>query len=161
MTSDRLPLGRMLAIFLAVIVPANGVLVAFGYLFPDLPQPSAMGLVIAMVAAMSAGQSATKSLNRRLVFSEKAIFAVLATLLSSALGVAVLWALFAWHGVPFTLANLALVMTQGSITSDEFITILAWVVPIALLLTLFMTYFGAAMGSRSQIKLEEKLAAKG
>jgi len=34
-------------------------------------------------------------------------------------------------------------------------------VPIVLLLYVLVTYFGVAMGSRNQIKLAEKLAAKG
>jgi hypothetical protein len=161
MTSDTLPLGRMLVIFLAVLIAANMVLVALGYLFPDLPVPSSIGIVMAMIAAMSAGQSATKSLNRRLTFGEKAIFAVLATILSTAFGIAILWGIFAWFGVPFTVENILLGMTGDAAPAAEILSIMAWVVPVLLVLYLLVTYFGAAMGSRSQIKLLEKQAAKG
>ena len=161
MTSDRLPLGRMLAIFLAVFIAANLVLAALGYFFPDLPVPSSIGIVMAMVGAMSSGQSAAKSLNRRLTFGEKAIFAVLATVLSSALGVAILWGLFAWSGVPFTLENVVLGMTGDAVPAAEILGFMAWIVPIVLVIYVLVTYFGAAMGVRNQIKLQEKLAAKG
>ncbi len=161
MSSHSLPLGRMLAIFVALLVAGNLVLGALTYVFPDLPVPSAMGIVLAMVAAMSAGQSATKTLNRRLVFRELAVFAVLATALSTALGLAIFWGLFAYHGVPFTLETFILVMGGGAIPSADVRQILAWVVPIVAAIYVLITYFGATMGSRNELKLREKLAAKG
>ena len=157
---EKAPLGRMLAIFLGLLILVNIVLAAIGYAFPDLPIPSSIGIVMAMVAAMSAGQSGAKAVGRRLVFGEKAVFAVLATALSAALGVGILWGLFAWFGVPFTLDNVVLATTGDTVPPDEIRQILAWVVPIALLVYVLITYFGAAMGARNQIKLQEKLAAK-
>lgn len=154
-------MGRMLAIFLLLLVLANVVLAVIGYLFPDFPVPSSIGIVMAMVAAMSAGQSATKAVNRRLLFGEKASFAVLATLLSVILGVAILWGFFAWYGVPFTLENVTLAMSGDAIPTDEVRKILAWVIPAVLLVYVLVTYFGVAMGSRNQFKLQDKLAAKG
>jgi hypothetical protein len=161
LSTEKLQLGRMLAIFTGILIAANLVLAAIGYLFPDLPIPSSIGIVLAMVAAMSAGQSATKAVNRRLTFREKAVFALLASVLSVALGVGVLWAFFAYFGVPFTLENVILVMTGDAVPADEIRQILAWVAPIVFILYLLITYFGAAMGSRNQIKLQEKQAAKG
>lgn len=161
MTSASLPLARMLAVFLALLFAANLVLGAIGFFFPDFPIPSAMGVILAMVAAMSAGQSATKTLKRRLVFRELAVFAVLATLLSVALGLGVFWGFFAYHGVPFTLENFILVMTGDTVPAAEIRQILAWIVPIVLLIYVLITYFGATMGSRNELKLQEKLAAKG
>lgn len=159
---ESAPLGRMLGIFLLVLLLANVVLAAIGYVFPTLPVPSSIGIVLAMVAAMSAGQSATKAVNRRLLFSEKAVFAVLGTLLSVVLGVAILWGFFAWHGVPFTLENIILIMSGGdAIPTSEIRQIMAWVIPAVLMVYVLITYFGAAMGSRNQIKLQERLAAKG
>jgi hypothetical protein len=152
---------RMLAVFLALLVAANLALGAIGYFFPDLPIPSAMGIILAMVAAMSAGQSATKTLNRRLVFRELASFAVLATLLSAALGIGVFWGIFAYHGVPFTLENFILAMTGDTVPAAEIRQILSWIVPIVLSIYVLITYFGATMGSRNELKLREKLAAKG
>jgi hypothetical protein len=160
-TTERLPLGRMLAIFAGILIAANVVLAAAGYFFPDLPMPSSIGIVLAMVAAMSAGQSATKALNRRLVFREKAVFALLATALSVVLGLGLLWSILAYFGIPFTLENVILVGTGDAVPTDEIRQILAWVVPVVLLVYVLITYFGAAMGSRNQIKLQEKLAAKG
>jgi uncharacterized integral membrane protein len=158
---DRAPLGRMLAIFLLLLLLANVALAAIGFFFPDLPVPSSIGIVMAMIAAMSAGQSATKAVNRRLLFGEKAAFAVLATLLSAVMGVAIMWSFFAWYGVPFTIENLTLAMSGDAIPASEFRQILAWVIPVVLLVYVLVTYFGAALGSRNQIKLQEKLAAKG
>jgi ABC-type microcin C transport system permease subunit YejE len=158
---DKPPLGRMLAIFTGILIAANLVLAAVGYAFPNLPVPSSMGIILAMVAAMSSGQSATKALNRRLVFREKALFAVLATTVSVVLGVGVLWAFFGYYGVPFTLENVILIMTGDAVPAEEIRQILSWVVPIVLVLYLLITCFGAAMGSRNQIKMQERLAAKG
>lgn len=161
MTSASLPLARMLAIFVALLVFANLVIGAIGYYFPDFPVPSAMGVILAMVAAMSAGQSATKTLNRRLVFRELAIFAVLATLLSLVLGIGVFWGIFAYNGIPFTLENFIFVMTGDAVPAFEIRQILSWIVPIVLTIYVLITYFGATMGSRNELKLREKLAAKG
>jgi hypothetical protein len=161
MTTDRLPLGRMLAIFLGLLILANVILGAVGFFFPDLPIPSSMGIVVAMIAAMSSGQAASKALNRKLVFREKAVFALLATGISVLFGVAVIWAVLTYIGAPFTLENAILVMTGDTVPVDEILQILTWVVPIVLVLYVLITYFGAAMGSRNQIKLQERLAAKG
>jgi hypothetical protein len=161
MTTETLPLGRMLAIFLGLLILANVILGAVGYLFPDLPIPSSMGIVVAMIAAMSSGQAASKALNRKLVFREKAVFALLATAVSVALGVAVFWAILAYFGVPFTLENVILATTGDAVPADEIRRMLAWIVPIVLVVYVLITYFGAAMGSRNQIKLQERLAAKG
>jgi hypothetical protein len=161
MTTASFPLGRMLTIFLGVLIAANVVLGAIGYFFPDLPVPSAMGIILAMVAAMSAGQAATKALNRRLVFRELAVFAVLATILSVAVGIGVFWAVFAYHGVPFTLETFILAMTGDAVPAAEIRQILSWVAPIVLVIYVIITYFGATIASRNELKLREKLAAKG
>ncbi|MCU0829022.1 MAG: ABZJ_00895 family protein [Tabrizicola sp.] len=161
MSTTSAPMIRMLAVFLALLVAANLALGAISYFFPDLPIPSAMGIILAMVAAMSAGQSATKTLNRRLVFRELAVFAVLATVSSAALGIGVFWGIFAYHGVPFTLENFILAMTGDGVPAAEIRQILSWIVPIVLIIYVLITYFGATMGSRNELKLREKLAAKG
>lgn len=158
--SDKAPLGRMLAVFLGLLILANIVLAVIGYAFPDLPIPSSMGIILAMVAAMSAGQSATKAVNRRLRVGEKVTFALTATALSAALGVGLFWAMFAWFGVPFTLDNVILAASGDTVPPADLRQILAWVIPIVLVVYVLITYFGAAMGSRNQIKLQEKLAGK-
>lgn len=160
-TAGRMPLGKMLAVFLAVLIAGSLVLGGLSYLFPDLPVPSSIGIVLAMVGAMSAGQSGAKASGRTLVFGEKAIFAVLATLLSLALGIGFLWAMFAYFGVPFTLENVTLIMTENAVPTAEITKIMVWVVPIVLALCLAITYFGVALGSRNHFKLQEKLAARG
>ncbi|WP_333818319.1 ABZJ_00895 family protein [Tabrizicola sp.] len=161
MSSTAMPLGRMLAIFLGILVAANVALGAIGTYFPDLPIPSAMGIILAMVAAMSAGQSGTKAVNRRLSFNEKATFAVLATVLSGVLGIGIFWAMFAYLGIPFTLENVVLATTGDTVPAAEIRGMLIIIVPIIFVLYVLITYFGAAMGSRNEIKLQEKLAAKG
>jgi len=158
---EKAPLGRMLAVFLGLLIAANVVLAAITYAFPDLQIPSSMGVILAMVAAMSAGQSGAKAVGRRLAFGEKAVFALLATALSAAMGIALFWGIFAWFGVPFTLENVVLATTGDAVPAEEIRQILAWVVPIVLVIYVLITYFGAAMGARNQIKLAEKLAAKG
>jgi hypothetical protein len=154
------PMIRMLAIFLAILIAGNVALAAVSYVFPNLPIPSAMGIILAMVAAMSAGQSATTTLNRRLVFRELAVFAVLATLFSAALAIGIFWGIFAYHGVPFTLENFIPAITGDAVPAAEIRQILTWVVPVALTIFVLITYFGATIGSRNELKLREKLAAK-
>lgn len=160
-TTDSAPLGRMLAIFLAMLILANMALAAVSHFFPDLPIPTAMGIILAMISAMTAGQVGTKAVGRRLVFREKATFAVFASVLSAVLGVGILWGYFTWFGVPFTLEYVILAMTGDAVPAAEIQQILAWIVPIVLLVYVLVTYFGVAMGSRNEIKLQEKLAAKG
>ncbi|NJM84407.1 MAG: hypothetical protein HC844_19920 [Tabrizicola sp.] len=160
-TIDRAPLGRMLAIFLGILIAANVLLGGIGYYFPDLPIPSSMGIILAMVAAMSSGQVAVKAVNRRLTFAEKATFAVVATVLSVVLTIAVLWAILAYHGAPFTLENAILALTGDAAPPADFLEILAWIGPIVLLVYVLITYGGVAFGSRNQIKLQEKMALKG
>jgi hypothetical protein len=157
---EKAPLGRMLAIFLGLLILINILLAAVGYFFPDLPIPSSMGIVLAMVSAMSAGQAGAKAVGRRLVFREKAVFAVLATALSAALGVGLFWGLFAWFGVPFTLENVVLATTGDQVPTSEILDMMSIIVPIVLVVYVLITYFGVAMGARNQIKLQEKLAAK-
>jgi len=158
--TDRAPMGWMLLVFLLVMVLANIALAAITWYFPDLPVPSAMGIVLAMVASMSAGQSGAKATGRRLTGGEKAGFAFLATVLSTVIGLGVYWGIFLYHGIPFTLENIALVGADAVIPATDMRSILAWVAPIVLLLYLAATYFGVAMGARNQIKLQEKLDAR-
>jgi hypothetical protein len=159
--ADQAPMGRMLGIFVVVLIAMNVVLAAISHFFPDLPTPSTMGIILAMVAAMSAGQSASKTINRRLGFREKLLFAVLATILAIALGIGVFWSILAVNDVPFTLENAILVMTGEAVPAAEIIPILAWIVPAVMLVYVLVIYLGATLGSRNQIKLQEKLAAKG
>ncbi len=159
--ADQAPMGRMLAIFMVALIAVNLALGVMSYFFPELPIPSSMGIILAMVAAMSAGQSATKAINRRLGFREKAIFSVLATVLSAVLGITVFWAIFAYHGVPFTLENAILAATGDAVPAAEIRSMLAWIVPVVLLIYVLIIYLGTTLGSRNQIKLQERLAAKG
>jgi hypothetical protein len=151
----------MLAVFLALMLAANAALAGLTLAYPDLPIPASMGAILAMVAALSAGQTGTKAVDRRLVFKEKAVFAVLATALSLALSIAAYWVIFAYEGVPFTLENVVLLMTGDVVPAYEIRQILSWVLPVVLLVYLVVTYFGVGIGSRNQLKLQEKLAAKG
>jgi hypothetical protein len=158
--ANQAPMGRMLGIFLAVLIALNAAIAAVSHFFPDLPIPSTMGVILAMVAAMSAGQSATKTINRRLGFREKAVFAVLATILSAALGIGVFWTILAVNEVPFTLENAILAMTGDAVSFDEITSMLAWIVPFVLMIYILVIYLGATLGSRNQIKLQDKLAAR-
>jgi hypothetical protein len=151
----------MLLVFLGVLLAANLALGAVGHFFPDLPIPSAMGIVLAMAAAIGAGQSGTKAVNRHLTFGEKVTFSVVATVLSVALGIGLFWGLFAYHGVPLTPENFVFAMTGDAATGAEILQILTWVAPIVLVIYLLITYLGVAMGSRQQMKLQEKLTAQG
>jgi hypothetical protein len=98
--TDKMPLGRMLAIFAGTFVAGNVALAVLTYFLPDLPLPSSTGMILAMVAALAAGQGVAARLGRKLRTGEKAVFRCL--WLNLVFAVAVFWVLLAYVGLPFT-----------------------------------------------------------
>jgi hypothetical protein len=160
-TTGQAPMTKLLGIFALAWVAAQAAILALGYVFPDLPLPSSLGIVMAMVAAMSSGQSFARQTGRRPTAGERLGFAILATAVVFALSIVLVWGVFRYHGVPVSVENLLIAATGDAKAAADiapFITIGAAIVGV---LTLFMCWFGYGMGAKGQIKQMERAAAKG
>lgn len=157
----KMPLGKMLMIFLGTLIAGNVLLVLIQTLFPNLTMPGSIGIVFAMVASMSAGGSAATTLGRPLTAREKLTFAAAATFASLVLTVLIFWGLFAWNGVPFTWSNVIMVVTGETAPDAELATILPWIGLFAVVISLLVCYFGAGFGAKNQLRALERKAAKG
>lgn len=157
----RAPLGKMLVVFIGMLMAGNVLVAGVEYLLPDLTMPSSMGIVFLMVGAMQAGQTAARSTGRRLTTGEKASFAIASTALSLALGVGLVWGVLAWFGVPFTAENVVLAMTGGAVPYAEIMEFLPWVGLFVVVVSLVLSYFAVGWGARTLLKQQERLAAKG
>jgi hypothetical protein len=160
-TSAPAPTGKMMAIFMGTLIFGYVILAAMGYFFPTIEMPGSIGIVFLIVAAMAAGGVFATATKRRMVAGEKFRFAILATLLSLLLTVAVLWGVLAYVGLPFTLQNVILVATGEMAAPGEIISILPIILGVAVLVTLLVCFFGVGFGASNQIKQAERLAAKG
>jgi hypothetical protein len=160
-TTGQAPMIRLLATFTLAFVAGQAAIMALGYFFPDLPLPSSLGVVMAMVAAMSAGQSHVRQTDRRPTGGEKLIFGLLATAVVAALSLALVWGIFRFHAIPLTLENVAIAATGDARAAADVAPYLTVGAVIVGLVTLFMCWFGFSMGARSAIKQQERAAAKG
>ena len=159
--TEKMPLGRMLAIFAGTFVAANIALAALTYFLPDLPVPSSTGMILTMVAALVAGQGVAARLGRKLRVGEKAVFAVSATVLTLVFGIAVFWGILAYVGLPFTAQNVVMVTTGETIPSADVGSFLPWIVLIGVVVSLLVTFLFVGLGVSSQLKALERKAAKG
>ncbi|MFO1201012.1 MAG: ABZJ_00895 family protein [Tabrizicola sp.] len=159
--NSSMPLGRMLAVFLAVLVGGNAILAAVTYAFPDLPVPNSIGMIFMMVSAMSAGQSVAGRLGRLLTAREKLVFAICATVLCVLLAVVVFWAILAYVGLPMSLQNVIAVATGEMVPLDEIKSFLPWILLFGIVLNLLVAYFFVGFGVKNQLKALERKAAKG
>lgn len=157
----KMPLRKMLMIFLGILIGGNVLLVLIQTFLPNVPMPGSIGIVFAMVASMSAGGSAATALGRPLVAREKLTFAAAATVASLVLTLAVFWGLFAWNGVPFTLSNIIMATTGDAAPDGEIAAILPWVGLVAVLVSLLVCYFGVGFGAKNQLRALDRKAAKG
>jgi hypothetical protein len=155
------PTGKMIAIFLGTLIFGYVVLAAIGYFFPQLEMPGSIGIVFLMVAAMSAGTTFATATGRRMTSGEKLRFAVLATVLSLLLTVAVLWGSLAYVGLPFTLQNVTLVATGEMVAPGEMGQFLPIIIGVSVVVSLLICFFAVGFGARNQVKQAERLAAKG
>lgn len=157
--TDQMPLGRMLAFFAGVFVVGNILVAALTYFLPDLPLPNSTGMIIVMVAALAAGQGVAAQLGRKLRAGEKAIFAAVATIVTLAFAVVVLWGILAYVGLPFTQEN-ALMLMVGQADAD-----LAAYLPLILVIggviTFLVSFLFVGLGVSTQLKALERKAAKG
>lgn len=160
-TARTLPLAKMMLVFLGVLLAANGLLILVQTLLPGIDMPSSIGMVLMMVASISAGGTAATALGRPLVRQEKLRFASAATMASLALTGLLLWGLFTWNGVPLTLETLSIALTGGSATSADVLRFLPWIGLAVVMISLLVCYLGAGFGAKSQLRALERRAAQG
>ncbi len=161
LTTQKLPLAKMLLVFLGTLIAGNVLVILIATFLPDLSLPSSIGIVFAMVASMSAGGSAATTLGRALVAGEKLKFAISATVASLVLTVAFLWGLFAWDGVPLNLGNLVMALTGEAPLDADIAAFLPWIGLFAVVVTLLVCYFGVGFGAKNQLRAVARKAAKG
>lgn len=160
-TTQKIPLGKMLMIFLGTLIGGNVLLVLIQTFLPNVPMPGSIGIVFAMIASMSAGGSAATALGRPLVAREKLTFAAAATVGSLVLTVALFWGIFVWNGVPFTLGNVIMATTGAAAPDAEITAILPWIGVFAVVVSLLVCYFGVGLGAKNQLRALARKAAKG
>lgn len=162
MTTDAVSGGlvRPLLIFTGVLVAGQAVLYGIGQAFPDLDVPSSFGLIIAMVAAMTGGQSFAKATGRTFAGGEQLRFSLTGVAISIALSLATIAAMFAWYGVPFSTDMLALVMTGDPAMAADIKPWLPVIFGIGLLIGWGVIHFGAGAGAKGMLKRMAKDAAK-
>ncbi|RYI32915.1 MAG: hypothetical protein EON48_03865 [Acetobacteraceae bacterium] len=156
-----MPMVKMLLVFLATLIAGNVLLILVQIYLPDLPMPGSVGIVFAMIASMSAGGTAATALGRGLVAREKLTFAAAATAASLVLTLAFVWGLFAWNGVPLTMENLLVALTDDAAATAEVTAVLPWIVLFAIVVSLLVCYFGVGFGAKNQLRAVARKAAKG
>ena len=161
MTNDfqQPSMGKSIGVFVMVLVLANAILFAVGYMFPNFPVPGSVGLIVTVVGAMMAGQSWFRQSGRLPTSGEKFTFAFLATALSLALAGGLVWAVFVYYGVPFSMDNAMLVLTGDPSAASDLAGYLPVILAIAVGITLLVTYFGLGSGAKGLLKKQEKQAA--
>ena len=150
---------RPLLIFTGVLVIGQAVLYGLVEAFPGFDMPSSFGLIIAMVAAMSGGQSFAKATGRTFVGSEKLRFSLTGVAISIALSLATIAGIFAWYGVPFSTDMLALVMTGDPAMAAEMKPWLPVIFGIGLLVGWAVIHFAAGAGAKGMVKRMARDAA--
>ncbi len=162
MTTDTVSGGlvRPLLIFTGVLVAGQVALYGIGHVFPDFDMPSSFGLIIAMVAAMSGGQSFAKATGRAFTGNEKLRFSLTGVAISIALSLATIAGMFAWYGVPFSMDMLALVMTGDPAMAVEMKPWLPVIFGIGLLVGWAVIHFGAGAGAKGMVKRMARDAAR-
>jgi hypothetical protein len=151
---------KTLGVFVLVQVLALVLLYAIGHFFPSIPLPSFPGSMVAIVAALAAGQYHAQKTGRLATAGEKLRFALLATGVSFVLSVGLVWGLFLYYGLPLTLDTLALAAAGDAGDADGFKTLLLIGLGVMTVLYLFMSWLGFSLGVRIQIKQAGRLAAR-
>jgi hypothetical protein len=150
---------RALLVFCGTFVFIQVLFGLITYYF-DFENP-AMGVLITMVSAMSAGNLFATTTKRAPTRGEKLQFGILATICSFVLGFIGLWALFKWNGLPFNVEMVSFALAGGNMNQAmDMMEILPIVGGILAVLTVLLAYFGLWWGARQTLKQQAKLAAK-
>jgi hypothetical protein len=159
-TTSSSPLARMLTAFLGILLFGHVLLTGIAHYFPDLKMPNSIGLIIVAAAATYAGQFFARSLGRGMFAKEKFTFALVATILGIALTACVVWAQFAYYGVPFSVDNVLFLVLGDTLSAEEKKMVL-WVGGgVGSIVSVIVCYFGCGFGAKSYLKQLQRQAAK-
>ena len=158
-TTDRLPMLKMVGIFMGLSALVVALTVAFSYFWPDVEIPNSVGVATTIVASMQAGTFAARRTNRRLTSREKLVFAAWATAASALAVVGFYWGLFAYYGVPFTMMTFSTAL-MGDLPNAAVLKALPWIFLFGVVVSLLVIYFGVGLGAKTQLKALERKAAK-
>ena len=156
----RLPMLKMVGVFMGVTILVVALMTGFEYLWPDVKLPNSLGAVTTIVAALQAGMFAAHRTKRLPTRREKLIFAVWAMMASVLTMVGFFWALFGYYGVPLTLMTVLTVLL-GTLPDATLMKALPWIFLFAVAVSLLVIYFGVGAGAKTQLKALERKAAKG
>jgi hypothetical protein len=157
---EAAPMGKMLMVFLGTLIILNLALAAFEYVLPDVELPGSIGILMMMAAAMAAGQIGGTAVRRRLTLKEKTVFSVVATLLGMAVTFGMLWAVFAWNGVPFSISLLVLALSGEMMSQSDINEMVPLVIGFMAVISLLICFLAVGWGARTQVKAMERKAAK-
>jgi putative flippase GtrA len=158
-TTDRLPMLKMLGVFLGLSALVAALTVGFSYFWPDVEIPNSVGIATSIVASMQAGMFAARRTNRLLTRREKLVFAAWATAASALVVVGFYWGLFAYYGVPFTMMTFSTALL-GDLPNASVLKALPWILLFGGAASLLVIYFGVGLGAKTQLKALERKAAK-
>ena len=158
--TESAPMAKMLTVFLGTLIILNLALAVFEYVLPDVELPGSLGILMMMAAAMAAGQIGGTAAKRRLTLKEKVLFSVVATPLGLAVTFGMLWAVFAWNGVPFSVQLLVLAMSGEMMSQAEIDEIFPLLVGVMAVISLVICFFAVGWVARTQVKAMERQAAK-
>jgi hypothetical protein len=157
---EAAPMGKMLTVFLGTLIILNLALAAFEYVLPDVELPGSIGILMMMAAAMAAGQIGGTAVRRLLTLKEKTVFSVVATLLGMAVTFGMLWAVFAWNGVPFSISLLVMALSGEMMSQSDINEMVPLVIGFMAVISLLICFFAVGWGARTQVKAMERKAAK-
>lgn len=158
--TEAAPMGKMLTVFLGTLIILNLALAVFEYFMPDVELPGSFGVLMMMAAAMAAGQIGGTAAKRLLTLKEKTLFSVVATLLGMAVTFGMIWAVFAWNGVPFSVQLLVLAVSGEMISHGEIDEMVPVLIGAMAVISLLICFFAVGWGARTQVKAMERKAAK-
>jgi hypothetical protein len=157
----KMPIGRMIAIFLATLLMGHAALLAIGIFAPDIEMPGSIGIVLLTVAAIAAGGAFAKATNRKMTNGEKLRFALLGTVTGLLLAFGVMAAILAYAGVPLSLEAMMAAIVGEFVSRSEIMSMLPILLGVATVTTMLVCFFGVGVGANAQLKQAAKLAAKG
>lgn len=159
-TTARLPMLKMVGIFLGLTVLVVALTAGFSHFWPDVKIPNSVGIATTIVASMQAGTFAARHMKRRLTSREKLVFTAWATGISCLAVVGFYWGLFTYYGVPFTLMTFSTALL-GDLPDAGLLQALPWIFLFAVVVSFLVIYFGVGLGAKTQLKALERKAAKG
>jgi hypothetical protein len=147
---------KPLLIFCATLLLGQIVLAVIGSFIDLGTGGTGASVAVTMAAAAAGGGNFAKTARRLMTTGEKFKFAAMATVAALILAIAVFYALFVWHGVPFTMQNIAMTFGAGPGEMGDLGTILPIILVVAAVVNILICFFAAGIGAKSQLRQLEK-----